>query len=89
MAGEDQQAAAVVYSILVANNNSHIDGIILSREKDDPVIEMPQGLANGLMDTSNHAKMSYSFYQNAESADVIAQASAIAGVDLTSTLAPR
>ena len=89
MSGEDQQAAAVAYAILVANNNSHIDGIILSREKDDPVIEMPQGLANGLMDTSNHAKMSYSFYQNAESPDTIAQASAIAGVDLNSTLAPR
>ena len=89
MAGEDQQAAAIVFAIMVANNNSHIDGIVISREKDEPVIEMPQGLANGLLDTSNHSKMSYSFYQNAESPDVIAQASAIAGVDFNSILAPR
>ena len=89
MAGEDQQAAAIVFAIMVANNNSHIDGIVISREKDEPVIEMPQGLANGLLDTSNHSKMSYSFYQNAESPDIIAQASAIAGVDFNSILAPR
>ncbi len=89
MLGEDQQAAAIVFAILVANNNSVIDGIILSREKDDPHIEIPQGLANGLMDTSNHSKMAYSFYQNAESPDTIAQASAIAGVDFNSILAVR
>ena len=51
---------------------------------------MQLGFPKPRQDTpSNHSKMSYSFYQNAESADVIAQASAIAGVDLTSTLAPR
>ena len=74
---------------MVANNNSHIDGIIISREKDDPVIEMPQGLANGLMDTANHAKISHDFYKNAESPEVIAQASSMAGVDLNTLLAPR
>ena len=89
MAGEDQQAAAVVFAILVTNNNQYIDGIVLSREKDEPVIEMPQGLANGLMDVNNHNKMSYSFYQNAESPEIIAQASAIAGVDFNAILAPR
>ena len=88
-AGQEAQAVSIVYAIMVANNNSHIDGIIISREKDDPVIEMPQGLANGLMDTSNHAKISHDFYKNAESPDVIAQASGMAGVDLNTLLAPR
>ena len=34
-------------------------------------------------------KMGFSFYQNASSADIIAQASAIAGVDLTSLITAR
>lgn len=87
--GEEPQAVSIVYAILVANNNSHIDGIILAREKDDPYIEMPQGLANGLMDINNHAKISYNFYKDAESPDTIAKASGMAGVDLNSLLAPR
>ena len=50
---------------------------------------MPQGLANGLMDINNHAKISYNFYKDAESPDTIAKASGMAGVDLNSLLAPR
>lgn len=87
--GEELQAAAITYAFLVAENNSHIDGLILSREKDDPVIEIPQGLANGLLRTDNTAKASYNFYKNAGSPDYVAQASAIAGVDLNTLLAPR
>ncbi len=87
--GQEAQAVSVVFAIMVANNNSHIDGLILSREKDDPYIEMPQGLANGLLDTSNHAKLAYDFYKNAESPETIAKASGMAGVDLNSLLAPR
>ncbi|MBP3727704.1 MAG: hypothetical protein J6H22_02095 [Pseudobutyrivibrio sp.] len=87
--GQEAQAVSIVYAIMVANNNSHIDGIILAREKDDPHIEMPQGLANGLLDYSNHAKVSYEMYKNAESPDTIAKASSMAGVDLNTLLAPR
>lgn len=88
-AGQEAQAVSIVYAIMVANNNSHIDGIILAREKDDPHIEMPQGLANGLLDYSNHAKVSYEMYKNAESPETIAKASSMAGVDLNTLLAPR
>ena len=86
---EEQQSVSIVYAIMVANNNSIIDGIIISREKDDPVVEIPQGLANGLLTTGNRSKSSYRFYQNAESAETIAEASAMAGVDLNTLLAPR
>ena len=87
--GQEAQAVSIVYAIMVANNNSHIDGIILSREKDDPIFEMPQGLANGLLDTNNHAKVSYEMYRDAENPATIAQASSMAGVDLNTLLAPR
>jgi len=86
---QEYQAAAITYAILVANNNSHVDGIIISREKDDPYIEIPQGLALGLMTTDNHAKLAYDYYMHAEEADYIAQAGALVGVDFYSTLAPR
>ena len=88
-AGEPQQAASIVYAVAVANSNSIIDGIIISREKDDPYIEMPQGLANGLMTYDNKQKMAYDFYVHAEDPNYIAQASAIAGQDLTTLVVPR
>lgn len=89
LTGEDQQAAAITFAYLVAENNSYIDGFILSREKDDDTEIALNGLANGIMTTSNTQKASYAYYKNAGSSDYIAQASAIAGVDLTSLLAPR
>jgi hypothetical protein len=88
LSGEDLQAAAVVYAYLVAMNNSHIDGMILSREKDDPG-EIAQGLANGLCNVDGSKKMSYTFYQNCADPNIIAQASAIAGVDLNTRITPR
>lgn len=87
--GEELQAAAITYAFLVAENNSHIDGLILSREKDDPVIEVPQGLANGILRSDNTQKSSYAFYKNAGNPEYVAQASGFAGVDLNSLLAPR
>ncbi|MCR5416308.1 MAG: hypothetical protein K6E79_05900 [Pseudobutyrivibrio sp.] len=88
LTGEQYQAAAVVYAYLVAMNNSHIDGLIISREKDEPV-EIAQGLANGLCNVDGSKKMSYSFYQNAGDPNIIAQANAIAGVDLNTLIQPR
>ncbi|MCR5196495.1 MAG: hypothetical protein K6D38_09255 [Pseudobutyrivibrio sp.] len=88
LTGEELQAAAVVYAFMVAQNNSHIDGMILSREMDDPG-EIGQGLANGLCQTNGMKKMSYSFYQRAEDPNIQAQASGIAGVDLNTRIVPR
>ncbi len=88
LAGEQYQAAAAVYAYMVAMNNSHIDGMILSREKDEPV-EIGQGLANGLCNVDGSKKMAYSFYQNCADPNIIAQASAIAGVDLNTCITPR
>ncbi len=87
--GEELQAAAITYAFLVAENNSHIDGLILSREKDDPVIEIPQGLANGILRSDNTAKASYNFYKYAGNPEWTAKANALVGVDLTTLLAPR
>ena len=87
-AGEPQQAASIVYAVLAANSNSHIDGIIISREK-DAAIEMQQGLANGLMTLDNKKKMSWDFYVNAEDPGYIAQASGLAGADLTTLVELR
>ena len=87
--GEEIQAAAITYAYLVAENNSHIDGLILSREKDDPHIEVPQGLAFGVMRSNNTHKSSYDFYKNAGNPEWTAKASGFAGVDLTTLLAPR
>ena len=88
LTGEEYQAAAVVYAYLVAMNNSYIDGLILSREVDDSS-EIAQGLANGLCNTDGSKKLAYSYYQNAADPAIIAQASAIAGVDLNTMITPR
>lgn len=86
--GEQFQAAAVTYAYLVAMNNSHIDGLILSRERDEN-IEIAQGLANGLLNTSNAKKMAYDYYKHAGDPTYTAQASALIGVDLNSLITPR
>jgi hypothetical protein len=87
--GEEVQCAAITYAFLVAENNRYIDGLILSREKDDPVIEVPQGLANGILRYDNTQKPSYAFYKNAGNPEYTAKANALAGIDLTTLLAPR
>ncbi len=86
--GEPFQAAAITYAYLVAENNSHIDGFILSREK-DAASEVQQGLANGILRGDNTAKLSYNFYKYAGSPDYIAQTNAIIGADINTLLAPR
>ena len=87
--GEEVQCAAVTYAMLVANNNSHIDGLILSREKDDPIIEIPLGLAFGLLRYDNTQKPSYEYYKNAGNPEYTAKASQMVGVDLNTLIAPR
>jgi hypothetical protein len=87
--GEEIQCAAITYAMLVVNNNSFIDGFILSREKDDPVIEVPQGLAFGLMRYGNTQKPSYEYYKHAGEPEYVAKASQMAGVDLNTLLSPR
>ncbi|SFO31250.1 hypothetical protein SAMN04487831_11830 [Pseudobutyrivibrio sp. UC1225] len=86
--GEELQAASLVYAYLVAENNRYIDGLIVTREVDHPE-ELAQGLSYGMCNMDGSQKMGFSFYQNASSADIIAQASAIAGVDLTSLITAR
>ena len=86
--GEALQAASLVYAYLVAENNRYVDGIVVTREMDHPE-ELAQGLSYGLCNLDGSQKMGFSFYQNAGSADIIAQASAAAGVDLTSLITPR
>ena len=86
--GEQYQAASLVYAYLVAENNSIIDGLVISRETDDAG-EIAQGLAYGLCNVDGSQKMAFSYYQNAADPSIIAQASAAAGVDLTSLITPR
>ncbi|SDI70547.1 hypothetical protein SAMN05421493_12328 [Pseudobutyrivibrio sp. 49] len=87
--GEEIQCAAITFAMLVVNNNSHIDGFILSREKDDPYIEVPQGLAFGLMRDNNTHKLSYDYYKHAGEPEYTAKASEMIGLDLNSLIAPR
>ncbi|MBR5637898.1 MAG: hypothetical protein IKW81_13310 [Pseudobutyrivibrio sp.] len=86
--GEDIQAASVVFAYLVASNNSHIDGIVILREADNK-IEIKQGIKCGLCDVKGNPKKAFSFYQNPLDPNIVAQASAIAGVDLNSLVVPR
>lgn len=86
--GEALQAASLVYAYLVAENNSFIDGLVVSREVDH-IGDIAQGMMSGLTNVDSSPKMGYEFYKNAADPNVIAQASAIAGVDLTSLITPR
>ncbi|HJA92616.1 MAG TPA: hypothetical protein H9717_05810 [Candidatus Eisenbergiella merdipullorum] len=87
-AGEDQQAIAVTYAYLQAVNNRYVDGLIISREMDEAV-EIAQGMAVGLLNESAQPKMAYDFYKHAGDPNYVAQASAMAGVDLTSRITVR
>ncbi len=86
--GEQLQAASLVYAYLVAENNSHIDGIIVTRELEHAA-ELAQGLSYGLCNVDGSPKLGYTFYQNAADPATIAEASAYAGVDLTTLITPR
>lgn len=85
---ENAQAVAVTYAYLVAMNNSHIDGMILSRERDESV-EIAQGLANGLIEIGGRHKLAYDYYLHAGDPGYTASASALAGVDLNSLITLR
>ena len=86
--GEEIQAAAVVYGYLQAVYNQYIDGFILNREQDHAT-EVEQGLNFGLKDISGSAKLSYTWYMNAESQEVIAQASSVIGTALMTLITVR
>ena len=89
--GEDVQAAALMYAYWQAANNSHIDGIIFSRQQDDAG-EIAQGLANGISNLDGSHKLAWDFYVNmngANAAQYLATASAIAGMDLSQVVTVR
>ena len=88
LAGEQQQAIAVTYAYLQAISNRYVDGLIISREMDEAV-EIAQGMAVGLLNGSAQPKMAYDFYKHAGDPNYLAQASAMAGVDLTSRITVR
>lgn len=87
-AGEEQQAIAVTYAYLQASNNRYVDGLILSRELDHAA-EIAQGLAVGLLATDGRHKLAYDYYKHAGDQNYLAQASAMAGVDLSGYVTAR
>ncbi len=86
--GEQYQAASIVYAYNVAKNNQYVDGFILSREADH-TDEIAEGLAYGICTGNLEKKQAYSFYQRVDDPSLMAEASAIAGVDLNSLITPR
>ena len=86
--GEQLQAASIVYAYKVAMSNQYVDGFILSREADHND-EIAQGLAYGICNGDLSKKMGYGFYQRVDDPNIMAEASAIAGVDLNSLITPR
>ena len=60
--GEDAQAAAFVYAYYIAENDPHIDAMILSRET-DAAEEVSQGLALGLSYQNGRRKMIYEVFK--------------------------
>ena len=87
-AGEEQQAIAVTYAYLQASNNRYVDGLILSRELDHAA-EIAQGLAVGLLAPDGRHKLAYDYYKHAGDHNYLAQASAMAGVDLSAYVTAR
>ena len=80
--GENVQAAAFVHGYLQAENNQHIDALILSRESDDAA-EIGQGLAFGLTNVDGSPKMIYDFYKYIDTpnaAPYTEQAKAVMGI---------
>lgn len=87
-AGEQIQAAAVVYAYLQAVNNRYIDGFVLSREQDHAV-EVAQSLAFGIRNVNTTPKLALQWYKTAESTETQAAASAVIGTPITSLLTVR
>lgn len=86
--GEEQQAIAVTYAYLQAISNKYVDGLVISRELDD-ASEIAQGLAVGMLAPDGRHKLAYEYYKHAGDPNYLAQASALAGVDLTSRITAR
>lgn len=86
--GEEQQAIAVTYAYLQAISNQYVDGLIISRELDDAG-EIAQGLAVGMIGLNGQHKLAYEYYKHAGDQNFVAQASALAGVDLTGRITFR
>lgn len=86
--GDEQQAIAVTYAYLQAVSNRYVDGLIISRELDDAG-EIAQGLAVGMIGLDGRHKLAYEYYKHAGDPNFVAQASALAGVDLTSRITVR
>ena len=63
--GEDVQAAAFAYAYYIAENNQHIDSMLLSRETDDAG-EVAQGLALGLSYQNGRRKYIYDTFKYIE-----------------------
>ena len=55
----------------------------------DHIGDIAQGMVSGLTNVDGSHKMGYDFYKNAADPNYIAQASAAAGVDLTTLITPR
>ena len=83
MGGEQLQTAAIVYAYVQVMNNQYIDGLILSREMDDPS-EMVMGLYYGLIDVNLKGRLSHAFYMHLGTEDegtYISAAEEIIGVE--------
>lgn len=86
--GEQYQAASIVYAYNVAMNNQYVDGFILSREADH-ADEIAEGLAYGICNGDLSKKQAYALYQKVDDPSAMAEASAIAGIDLNTLITPR
>ncbi len=84
-AGQQYQAASIVYAYMQAMANQHIDGFILSRQMDHAA-EIAQGLDMGIQNPDGSHKLSYDWYKNVDSPYIQQQAAAVMGVSSVSEL---
>jgi hypothetical protein len=87
-AGQAAQAASVTFGYEQAMANQHIDGFILSRERDD-ALEISQNLAVGLKNMDGSHKQAFDFYANLDTDNAqqfIDAAESIIGVDDLSSI---
>ncbi len=84
--GAPLQASSLVFAYLQAENNRHIDGILISRELDDAG-EVAIGMSVGI-----YRKLAWTYYQNIDTNSsqlYINQVSAFIGKDVKKLLTPR
>ena len=84
--GAPLQASSLVFAYLQAENNRHIDGILISRELDDAG-EAAIGMSVGI-----YRKLAWTYYQNIDTNSsqlYIDQVSAFIGKDVKKLLTPR